>query len=1114
MIVRSEEIEQIEHTLQEFTRSAHAEAFYRDIVTREKERQKHEKRWFWELLQNAKDSVEENQKIKVILEITDDQVSFSHTGNPFELEEISALIIQGTTKTEEEGKTGQFGTGFITTYLLSREVNITGEVVLVNNKRRYFQFLLNRNANDSKRLCELQQESIRQFKESFSDKSYLGDSEFQTKFTYKLNDRGKEIAKIGLKCLNELIPITLIFNEQFDTVTVIENETITTFSKSPIQKHEAELVSEWRVDTIVDKIPVTSIEAYLHKNEQFETCIITQKKDGIETIFRLTNDHPRLFYTFPLIGTEEIGIPIIINSTSFDPKVERDGIYLKLSEDENNKKIIREALLTSLKLFSELFITKYINGIFELFGFNCDKEFEWIDNTWFTTIKKEAIDSLASGEIIQYDDTGNNRTCLLDLNVPFLDKEENLKELWKLLSETKDIKVPLIGEFPNWIEIIKNIAPVKGMAIYDLPFVFGINRLIDQFVGDKNSLAELEKVIKTDVHDWLNGFYSLIIKEKGSFPLDKKIALNQRGMLIKAENISWDKCNDDDLILVSNLVGLNFSDKLFSRKIDLKHNIHGVNDFNIDNAKNKLLSKLNEFTEKNINDNSSYQECNARFLKWLISKNDKDTIKNLKIISGADENFYGHFPESEHLLLTPKAYFRKDFPFYANLIRDKDCLNDVYNEILTEEDYKYLSENNFIHLRPLVVKEVRATIRLLKDLDINENDLSQLIDSDGQLKNEFKITFSDFAYLTTTSGHIYDRNLTQKSSMERLKFFLVEAVEKDIFFDVDTQRIEIEGIESPIKLRQCLWVSRAKRLNWINIKNEAEDTEKKFSSETPSSKNLSELLKGDDALIKTIRGEKQQLFLKKLGVSVSDLIRNTLLSDKESESWDKAITSMITSGTNPKLVMAMCNDPNIKKVYEKRIRDKELIDRNQAIGKLIEDLFKEYIGQIGESGTPVCIERKPFGSDYILTEESSDLVNDDDENEMFKINDWLVELKATGKEYAAMTQLQAKTANENKETYALIVVPLDGTEPDINYLKKNARVVNDIGSKIDAVYDEFNKVETKKNDLSNGKDGISVNYDEDHKIRFRISSDVWNEKKKSIEEFIAENFQVKGIRPV
>jgi len=1100
--------EQIQQRRQKIAELRHADTVYREIVDREKEREKHEKRWFWELLQNAKDSVEENQKIKVKVEITDDEVSFSHTGNPFNLDDILSLILQGSSKNDQEGKTGRFGTGFITTYLLSKEVYITGKL---SNDQGCFHFLLNRNAENNEQFYTLQEDSNKQFEESIDNNSYLANSEFQTKFSYKLDNNGKKTVKIGLMNIYELIPITLLFNDQIDTVAIIDNEKTKTFSKSLIQSYKEWSINEWQINTIVEEDTVLSIRAYIHKNDKYDACIITKILNERETIYHLTNNYPRLYYTFPLIGTEEIGIPVIINSTHFDPKVERDGIYLNISENENvenNKNIMNTALQNSINSFVELFMEKNINGIHEMFGFNSVKELEWIDKTWFTSSKKDAVDLLSAKEIIKYDNLSNSCACLHDLHIPFTDKEENLKELWELLSEIRDIKVPLSCELSNWIEITNNIAQLKNISICDLPFVFDIDKLISQYVENKTSLMELENVIKIDVHDWLNKLYALIIKEKGSFSLDKNIALNQRGKFIKAEDINWDKCNDDDLLSISDLVGLNFADKLFSRKINHEHNIHGVQNFNLDDAKDKLLIKLNDLAEKDINDNLAYQKCNANFLKWLISKNDKETIKNLTIISGVSESFsYGHFPETDPLLLTPKAYFKNDFPLYANLVRDKDCLSDVYNEYLFEEDYKFLNDNDFVYLKPLVVRCAEATIRLLKDLNINENELGQLVGSDGELRKEFKITFSDFAYLTANEGHIYDRNSTQKSSIERLKFFLAEAVEKDVFLNTDTQKIEIKGIYNPIELSKCLWVYRAKRLNWVYIKNDAENSEKKFSNETPSSKNLSELLKGDDNLTKTIRGEKQQLFLKKLGVSVSDLIRNTLLSDEESESWDKAITSMITSDIDPELALEIFNDRNIRNEYEKRKRERELINRNQLIGKLVEDLFREYIEEMKKNGIPVNIKREPFGSDYILTEESSDLVNNENAYEGFRINDWLVELKATSGEFAAMTQLQAKTAKDNKERYALIVVPLDKTKSDIDYIKKNAKVVTNIGVKIDAIYTDFDEVETKKIRLNNGKDGISVNI-EDHNIRFKVSSVIWNAQQLNIENFIQQCFHV------
>lgn len=1102
--------EQIQQRRQEIAEIRHADSVYRDIVARENEREDYEKRWFWELLQNAKDSVEANQNIKVKIEINENQISFSHTGNAFELDDILSLIIQGSSKNNKEGKTGRFGTGFMTTYLLSKEVQITGQLT---NNEGCFQFLLNRNATDNKHFISLQRESNKEFEDSINAESYLGDDEYQTKFTYALSEKGKETAKIGLQNLDELIPITQLFNEQIESVVVIENGQTKTFSKSLIQTHSTGSINEWEITTLIDGNNRITLKAYIHKDEKFDTCVITQLQNNIETVFPLTNNYPRLYYTFPLIGTEEIGIPLIINSTFFDPRVERDGIYLKKGSESGNesinKEIINKALSGSSPTFAELFNSKNIIGIYELFDFKISKDLKWIDQEWFTTIKSETIDLLASKEIINYHGSENNFSTLNELTIPYSDNEPNRKKLWELISEVIENKVPIFNELLNWIQIIESVAKIKQFETpYKLKFVWGIDKVI-HFVERKDNFEDLSSSIKIDGHKWLNNLYSSIVVIKKYFPLDTKICLTQRSKFRKAEGISWDECNDDNLISISDLIELNFADNLFAREINHSQ-INGVKYFNLQDAINELKSELNNLVESDFNNNPQKQECNAKFLKWLISNDNKEVIKDLKVLTGAskkaDESFvYDHFPKTEHLLLSPKVYFEPNFPLYANLVRDKDCLNDIYYQYLNESDFNFLNANGFIHRTPIVTKKELATIKLLDHLIIDENDLSLLRDSEGQLKYKFEITFSDFAYLTATDGHIYGRNTTQKSSLERLKFLLNEAVEKDQLFDTDNQEVKIEGVDKPIRLRQCLWVYRAKQINWIKVKIESDGSEPKFASETPSSKNLSELLKGDEILVKTIRGEQQQNFLNKLGVGVSDLIRNTLSSDELRLSWDKAITNMITSDADPELVQAIFNDPNIRKEYEKKQNERKLIHRNQTIGKLIETLFKEYIETRKENSITVNIEREPFGSDYILTDESSDLVNGNNQREGFKINNWLVELKATGKEHAAMTPLQAETATLQKDNYALIVVPLDGTEPDIEYLKTNAKVISNIGHKIEKVFDDFNDIEDKKNDLTHGQDGISVNI-EDQNIRFRVSSSVWKSEQTDIETFINNQF--------
>ena len=791
----------------------------------------------------------------------------------------------------------------------------------------------------------------------------------------------------------------------------------------------------------------------------------------------------------------------------------------KIDEDNDettNKQIIHKALIESSITFSNLFLKKSVNGIYELFNYKPSRDLKWVDHEWFKKIKIETIDTLSSIEILKINNDPDKVTSLNDIAIPYCAKTDNIYSLWDLLSHIIEKKIPVKEEVDSWVEIIENIARIKELNsdVYALKYVFGLKELIT-FVEEKNTQVNLEAVLNIGIGSWLDDFYYLIKLQFDTIPLGKSIVLNQDKYFRNGEGMYWDECNDEELVIISKLLEINFGNKFISKHITPFHFI-GIENFSIQDAIKEIKSTINNLSENSFTKRELLQS-NAQFLKWLIDKNQKETIRDLKVLSGSnnknDEHFtFDHFPKAEHLLLSPRVFFEIVFPLYANIIREKDCLNEIYNDYLSNEHFKYLENNSFIHYMPIVVKNEVADKRVLELLIVNEEDLNHLKDSDGQINQKVNLIYSDFAYLTATGGHIYDRNSTQKSSLERFKFLLLEAVDKDPLFEEDLQEIKIEGLEKPILFHKCLWVYRAKKLPWVYIKTANDSNDVKFSNETPSSKNLSELIKEEDLIIKAIRGSVQQKFLNKLGVGVSDLIRNTLPTDELRLSWDVAITNMITSDADPELVQEIFNDPNIKKEYEKRLNQRKLINRNQAIGKLIEDLFKEAILKLQLGGYLINIVREPFGSDFILTDESSDLVNNNNEREIFKINDWLVELKATGKEFAAMTPLQAKTATEKKDNYALIVVPLNGTEPDLNYIRHNAKVIDCIGNKIEGIITDFNEVELRKLNLNTGRDGISVNIEEEN-IRFKISSNIWKDKSvEDIENFIKNNF-AKDLTP-
>src|SRR5690349_16387369 len=96
-----------------------------DLRGRAEESKTAPRRWIWELIQNAKD-VHHPGGVDILVQLVKDlKVVFKHNGKPFSADNIRFLIEQISTKDrnkDEDGNrktTGKFGTGFLTTHLLS-----------------------------------------------------------------------------------------------------------------------------------------------------------------------------------------------------------------------------------------------------------------------------------------------------------------------------------------------------------------------------------------------------------------------------------------------------------------------------------------------------------------------------------------------------------------------------------------------------------------------------------------------------------------------------------------------------------------------------------------------------------------------------------------------------------------------------------------------------------------------------------------------------------------------------------------------------------------------------------------------------------------------------------
>jgi len=157
------------------------------------------KRWVWELIQNAKDSIvgQTDRKfvdIEIIAE--GNKYIFKHNGSPFIKKTLYGLLYKYSKgKKDNSESTGRFGTGFLTTHTLSKIVKISGDIIL-QDKTKGFEITMYREGEGEELL-----EGLNKTEDSFQlyDKPFVW-----TTFEYlDKTERNKEAGRLGIQNFKE-----------------------------------------------------------------------------------------------------------------------------------------------------------------------------------------------------------------------------------------------------------------------------------------------------------------------------------------------------------------------------------------------------------------------------------------------------------------------------------------------------------------------------------------------------------------------------------------------------------------------------------------------------------------------------------------------------------------------------------------------------------------------------------------------------------------------------------------------------------------------------------------------------------------------------------------------
>ena len=460
------------------------------------------RRWIWELIQNASDCTPKDRSINIILEVTNDKITFSHDGTPFSYDNLFSIITQSSEKQlSEEKLTGKFGTGFMSTFLLSEIVDIDGTFIRENGTWADMSFTIDRTNGEYLEIRNKTEELLRKLEELNSSTNEAIEKINKTKFIYNINrtPESEAAVKQGVADLIATIPYLLAFNQNINSINyngeIYERE-INNHLPSPLDK----CIFSIKTSNLDKDSPQHIL--FLNRNNVKIACPVKYDFDiGLLSFLSIPENMPKLFCNFPLIGSEGYLFPIIINSDLFDVEIDRDAIR---DGNAGNKQIIAEAV----SLY-KILIDFCTNNVITRNEFNIC----FLKYGQYTGLQKycydEIKDYIKKKPLIPINNPSSDyeRMSYLDdsgyvqIYLPKAKKEENDISFWELYTDGGHINIPTKETFLGWSRVFGGNYHLKD---FNTSFE---GKNITEFNGYFND------EIKTC--EWLNRFYLLWIDDEG-----------------------------------------------------------------------------------------------------------------------------------------------------------------------------------------------------------------------------------------------------------------------------------------------------------------------------------------------------------------------------------------------------------------------------------------------------------------------------------------------------------------------------------------------------------------------------------------------------------------------
>lgn len=563
---------------------------------------KSRRRWIWELVQNAKDVPNKFGRVRIKVELSKDELRFSHNGDPFTIGNITGLIQQVSTKPsagDDPDQTGKWGTGFISTHLLSEQTTVQGVTVRPGGKAKRFTIELDRSGRTSEELIPHIEAAIERIKgidenpefEEIPDYAkQRSANDLDTALAYRFHGKqGLPAAQVGLDDLRNTLPFTLANVPKIEAVSVVDGTRSIDVNFQCEAKEFGKHVRAVQV-TIQDGDKEEKVH-FICWDAEGITLMVELADPERKSLKPNFGEHPTLYRQFPLIGSEKFHWPFMVNGDTFFPTEDREGLFLNSDEDEDSlanrallERAVDEAVAFAKWLIEHGFTDRYVMAYTRI----PDIAWEGEAKEWYKRVQASWREQIL--ELTLVENHVAEPTVLKDVFIPkFGTTKELREEFWELYAPFVGYGlVPRKDLLHAWLEAI---GPEDEMGTWgrEVQLCFDLDDLFRQIAEDKSldkiELDTLPNGDKPATLEWLRSVIQFAIEQEETDLLSEHAVVpNHLGELFELSDLYEEDASmpiPDEVLDILSKLGVDWRAELIHRDIKpegIQHQRRGLRD--------------------------------------------------------------------------------------------------------------------------------------------------------------------------------------------------------------------------------------------------------------------------------------------------------------------------------------------------------------------------------------------------------------------------------------------------------------------------------------------------------------------------------------------------------